>query len=102
MSGITQALGLSVERAPVLPCGLALASGWVMELGGTVTMSKASSAMSRTMVRLIGGSFLPSDERKRNQLEYAGHLTRSFGLGGYVEAPGHALSFTSYIVRQIR
>jgi nucleoside-diphosphate-sugar epimerase len=84
VSGIAQAHGLSVERAPSIPYALAFAAGRIMELGAALTTSKADPPMSRSMVRLIGREFVTLDTRARNQLGYVGHVSRAEGLRTYL------------------
>ena len=83
-SGIARAHGLSVERAPSIPYGLAFAAGRLMEAAATMIRSKNDPPMSRSMVRLIGREFVTSDERARRELGYVGHITRAEGLRDYV------------------
>jgi nucleoside-diphosphate-sugar epimerase len=88
VSAIAQAHGLSVERAPSIPYGLAFGAGWIVDMAGMVTSAASDPPMSRSMVRLIGREFVTSDERARNQLGYVGHVTRAQGLETYGQAPG--------------
>ncbi|OQW43868.1 MAG: 3-beta hydroxysteroid dehydrogenase [Proteobacteria bacterium SG_bin6] len=82
-TGIAGAIGLSIDRAPSIPYGLAWALGSVMERAAGLVSPDRDPPMSRTMVRLIGREFVTDDAAARRELGYVGLVSRAHGLARY-------------------
>ncbi len=83
VEGVAHAHGVTVERAPSIPYGLAWMLGTSMELFAGLVRSRNDPPMSRSMVRLIGREFVTNDAKAREDIGYVGAVSRSEGLAGY-------------------
>ena len=75
--------GLSIDRLRSMPYRLAFILGRLMELAAAVRFSKIDPPLSRALVRMIGREFTIADGAARQELGYAGKLSRAYGIQTY-------------------
>lgn len=74
--------GLSIEKLPSMPYGLAFFVGRMLESVWALTRRAGDPPLSRSMVRMIGREFTTSDAAARRELGYEGKARREAGSGG--------------------
>jgi nucleoside-diphosphate-sugar epimerase len=77
--------GLSIEKLPSMPYGLAFLVGRMLEAVWSVTGRSGDPPLSRSMVRMIGREFTTSDAAARRELGYVGRTGLEEGLRLYRE-----------------
>ena len=71
--------GLSIEKLPSMPYGLAYFVGRMLEGVWALTRRAGDPPLSRSMVRMIGREFTTSDAAARRELGYEGKARREAG-----------------------
>jgi nucleoside-diphosphate-sugar epimerase len=84
---IASTKNLTVDKLRSMPYGLAFTIGRLMEFFATITFRKSDPPLSRSMVRMIGREFNPSDAAARRELGYIGKTSISDGLRLYRNSP---------------
>jgi nucleoside-diphosphate-sugar epimerase len=84
---IASTKNLTVDKLRSVPYGLAFTIGRLMEFFATITFRKSDPPLSRTMVRMIGREFTPSDAAARRELGYIGKTSISDGVRLYRNSP---------------
>jgi hypothetical protein len=85
---IASTKNLTIEKLRSMPYGVAFTIGRLMEFFATITFRKSDPPLSRSMVRMIGREFTPSDAAARRELGYVGKTSISDGLRLYRNPPG--------------
>jgi nucleoside-diphosphate-sugar epimerase len=87
IGGLAKLGGLSIDGLRSVSYRPAFAVGRLMELGATLGRSEDDPPLSRTIVRMIGREFTPSDRAARTELGYVGRVLRTDGLQTYANIP---------------
>ena len=87
---VARAEGLSIDRLPSMPYGVAFFVGRVLEGAWTIMRRDGDPPLSRSMVRMIGREFTTSDAAARRELGYRGSTRLADGSRLY-RAPDPAL-----------
>lgn len=83
VASLAQVQGLSIDKLPSMPYGLAAAVGRLFDMIWAVTRKAGDPPISRSMIRMIGREFSIEDAAARRVLGYVGKTSRADGLRSY-------------------
>ncbi|HZV11237.1 MAG TPA: NAD-dependent epimerase/dehydratase family protein [Novosphingobium sp.] len=83
VASLAQVQGLSIDKLPSMPYGLAAAVGRLFDMIWAITRQAGDPPISRSMIRMIGREFSIEDAAARRVLGYVGKTSRADGLRSY-------------------
>lgn len=85
IAALAGAQGLSIEKLPSVPYGIAAVLGRLIDFAWAITRKDGDPPISRSMMRMIGREFSVNDASARRELGYVGRTSRAMGLRSYGE-----------------